>query len=621
MGSMAWRRQLFQLGGVAGCIIISFFFHGFGRLWRSAVSLYRAGDEARSNRVRDVNPAMTRGRQPKIYRLKSCEILWREGATYSLEQDVSATGTCFSIQANNVTLDLNGHKITYATASNQQPRYGILAEACWDTGLAGNPCGGAADRLTVQNGSILQGSGAAPYSHAIRIGQINGTDHLTVREVTFEISASSSVAIFTTSSGAGSSVLNNQIRSHVDSVNNRHQIEGASIKFANEQRSRAGQSIHDNMITGGAQGGIFSASPETEFYNNTISQNGRYSNDFGIYAWGNKSTVRNNTIAPTSGRGIQIAGGTISINGQGAGSNGVAVYQNTINVIELRQNCDHSEGQRACDVCQPGGAYGIQFDDNPSNGVAYQNEVTARADECDAQALRLTDVGKGNNTHDNVFVAQKVSEKQGRAWALGTGGAPNHFLSTHDTYIADTANFHADWDGMPGGFTCIRCTLVKGATAAPNYASFSFENGGRAAIGIHFQDTAFKGDADKDSTDMRAIGPTRKYAEYFIDWTYSLTVKDSLGDPVRQGMITIKDATDALVFTGPTDDKGQVSVVLNEFRKFNTQTGIRKEMRTPHTVSLASPTCEPRESMFSVKIERPTQQTFVLNCASPQKPP
>lgn len=200
------------------------------------------------------------------------------------------------------------------------------------------------------NGSILQGSGAAPYSHAIRIGQINGTDHLTVRAVTFEISAPSSVAIFTTSSGAGSSISNNQIENAVALVNNRHQIEGASIKFANDPRSRAGQSIHDNVITGGQQGGVFWASPGTEFYNNTISQNGRYTNDFEIYAWGDNSSVHNNTLAPTSGRGIQIAGAAISINGRGAGSNGVAVYQNTIKVIELSQNCDYSERVPAMSV-------------------------------------------------------------------------------------------------------------------------------------------------------------------------------------------------------------------------------------------------------------------------------
>ena len=553
------------------------------------------------------------------YHLTSCGVLSKANASYVLDKDLTSPGTCISIQSDGITLDLNGHTITYATEPETAPRHGILAEACWDTSLAGNPCGGSADRLTVFNGTITQGSGAAPYSHAIQIGQINGANHLVVHDVVFNIGATSSIPVFTTFSGSGSSIYKNTIHNNVTVILNRHQIQGASIKFQNTQGSGPGQTIHDNKIVGGPQGGIFSSSPGSQFFGNTIDLNGRYSNDFGIYAWGTNDQAYNNTIEPVSGRGIQIAGGAVNAGGPGAGARSVMVHDNKISVIELQQNCDYSAGGTACNVCELAGAFGIQFDDGPSDGSAFNNSVEAKADQCDAQALRLTDIGTGNSSHDNNFTAERTGEGPGKAWAIGTGGAPHRFIATNDTFVADSAVFHADWEGMPGGFLCIHCTLRKGGNPSPDFVTFSFENGRNPVVGLHFQDTIFEGGAVKESTDMRSIGSSRQYSEYFIDWTYSLEVQDAQGKPVPGAAISVKDATDNTVYRGISDDKGQISVVLNEFKKFNTNWTVKKEMHTPHTIYISNPSCEQKENTLKVIIDHPTHQTYVLECSGNNK--
>lgn len=46
--------------------------------------------------------------------ITSCQILDTAGA-YTLQNDVSSAGTCFSIQADHITLDLSGHTVTYGT--------------------------------------------------------------------------------------------------------------------------------------------------------------------------------------------------------------------------------------------------------------------------------------------------------------------------------------------------------------------------------------------------------------------------------------------------------------------------------------------------------------------------
>ena len=50
--------------------------------------------------------------------LTQCKYLDKAGETYVLQNDVSSTGSCFAILNNNITLDLNGHTVTY---DNQTP--------------------------------------------------------------------------------------------------------------------------------------------------------------------------------------------------------------------------------------------------------------------------------------------------------------------------------------------------------------------------------------------------------------------------------------------------------------------------------------------------------------------
>ena len=73
--------------------------------------------------------------------IDSCGILDRPGTTYILQKDVSSPGSCFLVKAERITLDLNGHAITYGTASTWEPGqetaqhvHGILGQACWDKG-------------------------------------------------------------------------------------------------------------------------------------------------------------------------------------------------------------------------------------------------------------------------------------------------------------------------------------------------------------------------------------------------------------------------------------------------------------------------------------------------------
>jgi hypothetical protein len=553
--------------------------------------------------------------------LRACGALRSGGHTYVLEQDISSPGTCISVQDEDITLDLNGHTITYGSDGRKTAAFGILGIACWDTILTngaanGNPCGGAFDGFTAMNGKIVQAAGVAPFSDAIHLGQ-GGGNRLQVHDVEFSVSGDSAIPIFTTYSGAGSLIYNNTIHNDVRTIHNRHQLQGMSMKFDNSQMLSPGQSVHDNQILGGAQGGIFLVAPGATAFGNKISQNGRYSNDFAIYLWGNRQEVYKNDINVISGRGIQIGGGAVSIGGSEKGGAHSSAHDNKIDVTELKQNCDYSEGN-ACNACQLGGAYGIQFDDNPQGDSSFNNVVVARAGECDASALRITDSElSGNESHDDSFTAERAAADSANAYGWDNAG-PTAFTVRDDTFIADTASYHVNWDGAQNEL-CISCTFGKGtANPSPNYVTFSFQNGGNIPVrNVHFRDPAFIGGAKKDSTDMRPINATDGpgYAEYFIDWTFTLLVEDADGKPVPGAAVSIMDVVGSAAYQGVTNQEGQVALPLTEFRIYNTTSRVVRERHTPYKVSITQNGCSDAPS-FAIDVKEPTSHTAKLACPS-----
>src|ERR1700689_329999 len=98
-------------------------------------------------------------------KITKCGTLGTNNATYVLQNDVSAPGTCFGIQGSFVKLNLNGHTVTYNAADQTYARYAIVGINCWDPDLTngkanGNPCGGHFDNLSVFGGTLTEGSGA-----------------------------------------------------------------------------------------------------------------------------------------------------------------------------------------------------------------------------------------------------------------------------------------------------------------------------------------------------------------------------------------------------------------------------------------------------------------------------
>jgi hypothetical protein len=240
-----------------------------------------------------------------------------------------------------------------------------------------NACGGSASRFTLLNGIMKQVSPGFA-SSSIQIAQIGGTHNITIHDVTTYVQGPNSANIYSNGAHNGYNIYNNRFYSNVTTLVSRDNLHAVQIQLTETLNSV----FHDNIVNGGPHGAVLISSPAgqsgfNKVYGNDISQNGRVTNDFGIYAWSDSVEVYNNYVHPTSGRGIQL------------NNNGARVYNNNVETIELKQNQEYNG-------CQTGGTYGIQIETNALNSNVYGNTVTARAGDCDGRALRITDENDWN---------------------------------------------------------------------------------------------------------------------------------------------------------------------------------------------------------------------------------
>jgi hypothetical protein len=566
----------------------------------------------------------------------SCQILATTGATYTLQNDISSSASCFNVQANDVTIQLNGHTITYSN-SITPPKYavfGVYGAAVWDPNFtadgiaAGNTTGGNWNNLSIVGpGTITQGNCLDPSnirigSNAVHLGQ-GGGDGLSVSQVTFNICADSTQAIFADANGAGVSIHDNIVKDMVVTAHKRSYFQGVAFLCNGCFNDHgASSNVYNNTITGGPQGCIMWNNPDTNLYNNICShgnptavlstptgtnlcESNPYSdprltlpidlgtqctNDFGLYARGIGGSIFGNTITPLEGRGIFVGHGS-----------GMLVHDNRVSgARELPNNAEYNG-------CEIGGAYGLQFDDNGNDETAYHNTISVLSNLCSASALRVTDSETyGNISHDNIYVSARavgspsnclgfISNQTNCAYGVsldGTGGInPLQFTSQNDSFTADSAMMYFDWAGPHNQTLFISPTFRKGANADPNFFHFAVFRNGAGTVDVHVRDASFSPGVDPTDVLLPAQGPNNKAASLYIEWTLKLTVQNQSGNPIRGARVTYSDALGRSECEAATDFTGQALCTLIEYRLNNDSGANQIETRNPFSYKLSAPGC------------------------------
>ncbi|MCK5062865.1 MAG: right-handed parallel beta-helix repeat-containing protein, partial [Candidatus Aenigmarchaeota archaeon] len=223
---------------------------------------------------------------------------------YTLVQNVSSDGTCFTIGANNITIDCDGYTINYSKVS---------------TGYAIHNTGH--DDITIKNCIIIQGDTSTEDSHAILF--LSTALYGVIQNNTIDTYGESCRGIYTTSQSHNTTILNNTISTR--------DYDSPGISIFNSDNS----TIQNNTIN--TESGIMAFAYGIELWtanNNLIIENNITTNGNaadGIQSLnGENTTIRGNTIVTnnpgaTGARGITasdintyIINNTVSTHGQDA---------------------------------------------------------------------------------------------------------------------------------------------------------------------------------------------------------------------------------------------------------------------------------------------------------------
>ncbi|MCK4649723.1 DUF2341 domain-containing protein [Candidatus Pacearchaeota archaeon] len=251
------------------------------------------------------------------FELDSCSILSLPG-TYILTQSVNSSGTCFTIGADNITLNGNGYFINYSQSS--------LGYAINNTGY---------NNTIIKNCNITQGGNIA-YAYAI---YFDNSKNATMQNNTIETNSDSATdykhAVYFDST-TDSLIENNTINTYGDDYNYGIYLYDSS----------SNNTISNNTIstTGAYSYGIYveDYSGNNTILNNTISTTGGYGHGIYIRDYSDNITISNNTITTSVGgsaHGIYfyysddhtISNNTITI--LRASSYGIYFYYSDDNII------------------------------------------------------------------------------------------------------------------------------------------------------------------------------------------------------------------------------------------------------------------------------------------------
>ena len=214
-------------------------------------------------------------------------VLDRKGASYILTKDIVSAGTAFVITAANVSLDLDGHTVTFGQDTDEQVR-GIWVK---NDGMA-----------KVSNGHIVQGARCKDYSAAI--GSRWRDQPTEVFGISTDVHLKCAYPIKFLGAAKDVHIHHNKLDSCVTEIESRHYPGNALLQLD----VRGGNiHVHDNLLTGGCHIGIrlSGEGKGVEVDHNDIRHHQQYVNGYAIAASCAGSHIHHNQVT-SCGRGVHL---------------------------------------------------------------------------------------------------------------------------------------------------------------------------------------------------------------------------------------------------------------------------------------------------------------------------
>lgn len=543
---------------------------------------------------------------------------------YQLSANISCGGTAFTYDTN-IDVNLNGHTITYGTASQSTQIGAFLLTASNNAGLV------------VHNGTITEGTGINTYSPDgvqplsslvgyegnSQSGPGNGFFNLTL-SINMQYA---NVLALQSNFIAHDNVITDTGVGTCASASCREDLQSSTI-YQNGAKvdPSGGTAYYNNTQTGGPQGGFVVDDPGatiTYNYINPGNPTGTNTNNFAIWCWANNCTAEHNIItlpvtSSSANRGVQISDAEL------LGGGGRTVAYNYIAAIDLPVNSEY--GSPGCSLS---GTFGLQFDDNPTGANTANNNTvvaTASAGGCPATGLRVSDSEvTTNQSEDNQYAAVRATGapactngtwtdmKSGCAFGIGLDG-PIGFTSTDDTFTGDSGCIFVGPLGATG-VTLQSPTCIKGSNPS-NFHTIVAQNGptgggGGGAVNVSIIDATFGTGTGPTDTVIYAQGANTGPASFYIDWTQSMTVKMASGPDANGATVTFTD-TLGNHYSCTTNASGVCSVAVTQYRDNNDAGANQVENRNPFSLSVALSGCT-TYTQTGITISTTTPRTITLS--------
>jgi hypothetical protein len=573
------------------------------------------------------------GTSATVTTISSCQSL-SSNTNYQLTASVSAPGSCFIVSGSNTDINLDGFTVTYCTSSSSNLVGGVF--------MTGYPTSGT----VVHNGTINEGGGSCTgttptntYGSGAIIASSDGASSATAGTSVFNVSSTIKAAkakfVFEENAGMSTSLATvihdvTYIDDDTYSCNGvgcRDMDQGYPVVV--DQAVSAGGSHFYNIVgTGGTQGGLVTNAPNSLVTNNHVSPGNSTStntNGFAYQDWGTNITMNNNIVVGTgpagtcvSCRGIQIS--SVANNG----TTGSQIENNDIYLYNLNNDSEYSG-------CQIDGAFGMQINDagstaNLSGNTMQHNNITAVSGVCPATAFSWSSTQTLDNgpniTRNNRFVCELADGyTAGPCVGIRLAGyqysssAPDNGVESYGDYFqGDTADVWIYYAGTPT-WTCNQCTFNKSSTAVSNWVFFSYDSGlssGAPSHPVIFIDPTFTGGAAESSNDLSSYASNNPLASfyYMIEFTQTVTVTGSSGNPISGATVTYTDAL-SNHYVGTSNANGVATVVVNENRYAAANGSYTITHYNGYSLSVSAPGCTTNTST-GISITSPNSVTISL---------
>jgi len=366
--------------------------------------------------------------------ISACGTLSTADSIYTLTQNVSSSGTCFDITAENITLDCNGYEINYSWGGTLG--YGVVSNSSY---------------IAIQNCQIIEGNPTTNYKYAIYL--LSANDSI-IDNNTIATSGNTGYGIYLSSSSTNT-ISNNTIAT------------SGSYGYGIYLDSSSTNTLSNNTITTSGSTGygiyLYSSSNSNTFSNNTITTSGSSGRGISLYS-SSTNTFSDNAIttSESDAYGIYLSS---SSNSNTFSSNTITTSGGYALGIFLQSSLTNTFSNNTITTSGDSG-YGIYLESNTYNNT-FSNMVV-NTNRSNAYAIYIYNTAQNFTLIDSILNASdgqsaelyiessvvggeinftNVSREDGN-WNLNITRFPstNGTLNVHwylDVNVTDSANGNA----------------------------------------------------------------------------------------------------------------------------------------------------------------------------------